>query len=34
MAREQFQGLFFAKGVHGLIDQIRANCDKFLWAQG
>ncbi|MCB2141419.1 DNA adenine methylase [bacterium] len=28
-ARDHFKGLFFASGVHGLIDQIRANCDKF-----
>ena len=27
--RDHFKGLFFATGVHGLIDQIRANCDKF-----
>jgi adenine-specific DNA-methyltransferase len=27
--RDHFKGLFFASGVHGLIDQIRANCDKF-----
>ncbi len=27
--RDHFKELFFASGVHGLIDQIRANCDKF-----
>ena len=26
--RDNFKGLFFAKGVHGLIDTIRANIDK------
>ena len=26
--QENFKGIFFAKGVHALIDTIRANCDK------
>ncbi|RLB87920.1 MAG: DNA methyltransferase, partial [Deltaproteobacteria bacterium] len=26
--RDNFKGIFFAKGVHGLIDTIRANIDK------
>ena len=26
--RDHFKGIFFAQGVHGLIDQIRANIDK------
>ena len=26
--RDNFKGIFFAKGVHGLIDNIRANADK------
>ncbi len=26
--RDNFKGIFFAKGVHGLIDTLRANCDK------
>lgn len=26
--RDNFKGIFFAKGVHGVIDQIRANADK------
>lgn len=26
--RDHFAGLFFAEGVHGLIDTIRANCDR------
>ncbi len=26
--RDKFKGLFFASGVHGVIDQIRANADK------
>lgn len=26
--RDHFKGIFFAEGVHGLIDQIRANIDK------
>ncbi|HOV76308.1 MAG TPA: DNA adenine methylase, partial [Candidatus Hydrogenedentes bacterium] len=27
--RDTFKGIFFAQGVHGLIDNIRANCDLF-----
>lgn len=27
--QDNFKGLFFASGVHRLIDQVRANCDKF-----
>ncbi len=27
--RDTFKGIFFAQGVHGLIDNIRANCDQF-----
>jgi len=27
--RDHFSGIFFSKGVHGLIDQIRANVNKF-----
>ncbi len=26
--RDKFKGIFFAKGVHGLIDTIRANIEK------
>ncbi len=26
--QDNFKGIFFAKGVHALIDTIRANCDK------
>lgn len=26
--QENFKGLFFGKGVHALIDSVRANCDK------
>jgi adenine-specific DNA-methyltransferase len=26
--RDNFKGIFFVKGVHGVIDTIRANCDK------
>ena len=26
--RDNFKGIFFAKGIHGLIDAIRANIDK------
>ena len=26
--RDNFKGIFFTKGVHGLIDTIRANIDK------
>ncbi len=26
--RDNFKGIFFAKGVHALIDTLRANCDK------
>ena len=26
--RDNFKGIFFVKGVHGVIDAIRANCDK------
>lgn len=27
--RDQFKGLFYPSGVHGLIDQTRAKCDRF-----
>ncbi len=27
--RDTFKGIFFAQGVHGIIDNIRANCDSF-----
>jgi adenine-specific DNA-methyltransferase len=27
--QDNFKGIFFAKGVHGLIDVMRANCDRF-----
>lgn len=27
--QDNFKGIFFAKGVHALIDTLRANCDKF-----
>ena len=26
--QDNFKGIFFAKGVHALIDTLRANCDK------
>lgn len=37
--RDNFKGIFFAKGVHALIDSLRANCDRFrgfilaLWVE-